>query len=39
MVVNKKAFEYLPAGLTVEDITGASEKWTYYALLNWSKKS
>jgi len=37
MVVNKKAFEYLPAGLTVEDVTGASEKWTYYALLNWSK--
>ncbi len=37
MVVNKKAFEYLPLGLTVEDVTGASEKWTYYALLNWSK--
>jgi len=37
MVVNKKAFDYLPAGLTVEDVTGASEKWTYYALLNWSK--
>jgi multiple sugar transport system substrate-binding protein len=37
MVVNKKAFEYLPAGLTAEDVTGASEKWTYYALLNWSK--
>jgi len=37
MVVNKKAFEHLPLGLTVEDVTGASEKWTYYALLNWSK--
>jgi len=37
MVVNKKAFDYLPAGLTAEDVTGASEKWTYYALLNWSK--
>jgi len=37
MVVNKKAFKYLPAGLTAEDVTGASEKWTYYALLNWSK--
>ena len=37
MVVNKKAFEYLPAGLTADDVTGASEKWTYYALLNWSK--
>jgi len=37
MVVNKKAFDYLPAGLTVEDITGASEKWSYDALLSWSK--
>ncbi|MFQ6065896.1 MAG: extracellular solute-binding protein [bacterium] len=37
MVVNKKAFEHLPLGLTAEDVTGASEKWTYYALLNWSK--
>jgi len=37
MIVNKKAFEYLPTGLTTEDVTGASEKWTYYALLNWSK--
>jgi len=39
MAVNKKAFQYLPAGLKVEDVTGASEKWTYDALLNWSKKS
>jgi len=37
MAVNKKAFQYLPAGLKVEDVTGASEKWTYDALLNWSK--
>ena len=37
MVVNKKAFEHLPLGLTAEDVTGASEKWTYSALLNWSK--
>jgi multiple sugar transport system substrate-binding protein len=37
MAVNKKAFQYLPADLKVEDVTGASEKWTYDALLNWSK--
>jgi len=37
MIVNKKAFEYLPAGLTTEDVTGASAKWTYDALLDWSK--
>ncbi|GAI34938.1 unnamed protein product, partial [marine sediment metagenome] len=37
MIVNKKAFEYLPAGLTAEDIAGASEKWSYDALLSWSK--
>jgi len=37
MIVNKKAFQYLPDGLKVEDVTGASEKWTYDALLSWSK--
>src|SRR4030042_1340273 len=37
MAVNKKAFHYLPAGLKAEDVTSASEKWTYDALLNWSK--
>lgn len=37
MIVNKKAFQYLPDGLKAEDVTGASEKWTYDALLNWSK--
>ena len=37
MAINKKAFQYLPADLKVEDVTGASEKWTYDALLNWSK--
>lgn len=37
MIVNKKAFEYLPAGLTAEDVTGASGKWSYDALLSWSK--
>lgn len=38
MAVNKKAFNYLPEGLTKADVTGASEKWTYDALLNWAKK-
>jgi multiple sugar transport system substrate-binding protein len=38
MAINKKAFQYLPEGLKIEDITGASAKWTYEALLNWSKK-
>jgi len=37
MAINKKAFQYLPDGLTIEDVTGASEKWTYDALLDWSK--
>jgi len=38
MAVNKKALAYLPDGLTIGDVTGASEKWTYDALLNWAKK-
>ena len=37
MVINKKAFNYLPTGLTTQDITGASSKWTYEALLSWAK--
>jgi len=37
MVINKKAFDYLPTGLTTQDVTGASSKWTYDALLSWSK--
>lgn len=37
MAINKKAFNYLPAGLTAQDITGASSKWTYDALLSWAK--
>jgi len=37
MVVNKKAFEYLPPGLTEEDVIKGTEKWTYDALLAWAK--
>ncbi|MPW38981.1 extracellular solute-binding protein [Thermococcus sp. 101 C5] len=37
MVVNKKAFDYLPAGLTKEDVMKGTEKWTYDALLEWAK--
>ena len=37
MVVNKKAFDYLPEGLTKEDVMSASDKWTYDALLAWAK--
>jgi len=37
MVVNNKAFEYLPSGLTKEDVISASDKWTYDALLEWAK--
>jgi len=37
MVVNKKAFDYLPPGLTKEDVMKGTEKWTYDALLAWAK--
>ncbi|MBC7094245.1 ABC transporter substrate-binding protein [Thermococcus sp.] len=37
MVVNKKAFDYLPAGLTQDDVMKGTEKWTYDALLEWAK--
>ena len=37
IVVNNKAFEYLPSGLTKEDVISASDKWTYDALLEWAK--
>ena len=37
MVVNKKAFNYLPPGLTKEDVIMGTEKWTYDALLAWAK--
>ncbi len=37
MVANKKAYDYLPEGLTRDDIMKASDKWTYDALLAWAK--
>jgi len=37
MAVNKKAFEYLPKGLTKEDVIKGTSKWTYDALLEWAK--
>lgn len=37
MVINKKAFDYLPPGLTEEDVIKGTEKWTYDALLAWAK--
>ena len=36
-VVNKKAFDYLPSGLTKEDVIKGTEKWTYQALLDWAR--
>ncbi|AJC70870.1 ABC transporter substrate-binding protein [Thermococcus guaymasensis DSM 11113] len=37
MVVNKEAFQYLPDGLTQEDVMKGTDKWTYDAFLAWSK--
>ncbi len=37
MVINKEAFDYLPAGLTEDDVIKGTEKWTYDALLEWAK--
>jgi len=37
MAINKKAFAQLPSGLTEADVTRATDKWTYDALLEWSK--
>jgi len=37
MVVNKKAFDYLPEGLTKEDVLTGSSKWTCEAFLEWAK--
>jgi len=38
MVVNKEAFNYLPDGLTADDVIKGTDKWTYDALLAWAKK-
>ncbi|MGJ8455696.1 ABC transporter substrate-binding protein [Pseudothermotoga sp. U03pept] len=37
MAINKKAFDYLPKGLTKDDVMNATEKWTYDNLLEWAK--
>ena len=37
-VVDVRAFEYLPEGLTPDDVIHGSSKWTYEALLEWSKR-
>lgn len=37
MAINKKAFDYLPKGLSKEDVIKGTEKWTYDALLEWAK--
>ncbi len=37
MVVNKKAYDYLPSGLTKADVEQATSKWTYDALLKWAE--
>jgi multiple sugar transport system substrate-binding protein len=36
-VVNNKAFDYLPPGLSKEDVVRGTEKWTYDALLEWAR--
>jgi len=38
MIINKKAFDYLPDGLTKEDVIKGTDKWTYDAFLAWAKK-
>ena len=37
IVVNNKAFDYLPAGLTKEDVIKGTDKWTWDALVAWAK--
>ncbi|UNQ73727.1 ABC transporter substrate-binding protein [Infirmifilum sp. NZ] len=36
-VVNAEAFNYLPPGLTKDDVISGTSKWTYDALLAWAK--
>ncbi|MCD6487958.1 MAG: carbohydrate ABC transporter substrate-binding protein [Desulfurococcales archaeon] len=38
MVINKKAFNYLPDDLTQDDIMQGTSKWTYDAFLAWAKR-
>ncbi len=37
MMVDRQAFDYLPAGLTEDDVKNATPNWTYDALLEWAK--
>ncbi|AGT35893.1 hypothetical protein N186_07775 [Thermofilum adornatum] len=37
IVVNNKTFDYLPAGLTKEDVIKGTDKWTWDALVAWAK--
>ncbi|MEM2410216.1 MAG: extracellular solute-binding protein [Thermofilaceae archaeon] len=37
VVVNNRAFEYLPQGLTKEDVLTGTEKWTWDALVAWAR--
>jgi len=38
MVINKKAFDYLPEGLTKDDVVMGTGRWTYDAFLAWARK-
>ncbi|MEM0460499.1 MAG: ABC transporter substrate-binding protein [Thermofilaceae archaeon] len=37
VVVNNRAFDYLPPGLTKEDVITGTEKWTWDALVAWAR--
>jgi multiple sugar transport system substrate-binding protein len=37
IVVNNEAFNYLPAGLTKDDVVKGTEKWTWDMLVAWAK--
>ena len=38
MVINKDAFNYLPDGLTKDDVINGTENWTYDKFLEWAEK-
>jgi multiple sugar transport system substrate-binding protein len=37
VVINNKAFDYLPSGLTKDDVVKGTERWTWDAMLAWAK--
>lgn len=37
IVINNEAFNYLPQGLTADDVVKGTNKWTWDALLAWAK--